>query len=63
MKQTQQKNPLPQQNPTKKQLLRMMIWRYRKMHLQEKTIGSETTYLGKVFYVTKDTARLEDGAA
>ena len=33
------------------------------MHLQEKTIGSETTYLGKVFYVTKDTARLEDGKA
>ena len=33
------------------------------MHLQEKTIGSETTYLRKVFYVTKDTARLEDGKA
>lgn len=31
------------------------------MHLQEKTIGSETTYQGKVFYVTKDTAQLEDG--
>ena len=30
------------------------------MHLQEKTIGSETTYQGKVFYVTKDTAQLED---
>ena len=33
------------------------------MHLQEKTIGSETTYQGKVFYVTKDTAQLEDGKA
>lgn len=64
MKQTQQKNPLPQQNPTKKQLLRMMIWRYRKSHLQEKNQSAvKTTYLGKVFYVTKDTARLEDGKA
>ena len=31
------------------------------MHLQEKTTGSEKTYQGKVFYVTRDTAELEDG--
>lgn len=31
------------------------------MHLQEETKASETTYQGKVFYVTKDTAQLEDG--
>lgn len=30
------------------------------MHLQEETQTSEKTYQGKVFYVTKDTARLED---
>ena len=32
------------------------------MHLEETTIASETTYEGKVFYVTKDTAKLEDGS-
>lgn len=31
------------------------------MHLQEKTTGSEKAYQGKVFYVTRDTAELEDG--
>lgn len=31
------------------------------MHLQEKTRASEKTYQGKVFYVTKDTAQLENG--
>lgn len=31
------------------------------MHLQEKTTGSQKTYQGKVFYVTRDTAELEDG--
>ncbi|WP_295214708.1 NUDIX hydrolase [Ruminococcus sp.] len=31
------------------------------MHLQEETKASEKTYQGKVFYVTKDTAQLEDG--
>ena len=31
------------------------------MHLQEKTTGSEKIYQGKVFYVTRDTAELEDG--
>lgn len=31
------------------------------MHLQEKTTGSEKTYQGKVFYVTRDTAELENG--
>lgn len=31
------------------------------MHLQEKTTGNEKTYQGKVFYVTRDTAELEDG--
>lgn len=30
------------------------------MHLQEETKASEKTYQGKVFYVTKDTAQLED---
>ncbi len=30
------------------------------MHLQEETKTSEKTYQGKVFYVTKDTAQLED---
>ncbi len=32
------------------------------MHLQEKTRNSETTYQGKIFHVTKDTAELEDGS-
>lgn len=31
------------------------------MHLIEETISSEVTYQGKVFYVTKDAAKLEDG--
>ncbi|MCC8112217.1 MAG: NUDIX hydrolase [Ruminococcus sp.] len=31
------------------------------MHLEEKTVASEKTYQGKIFYVTKDTAQLEDG--
>ena len=31
------------------------------MHLQEETKRSEKTYQGKVFYVTKDQAELEDG--
>lgn len=31
------------------------------MHLQEKTRTSETTYQGKIFYITKDTAELENG--
>ena len=35
-------------------------WRFH-MHLQEETKASEKTYQGKVFYVTKDTAQLEDG--
>lgn len=31
------------------------------MHLQEKTTASNRTYEGKIFYITKDTAELEDG--
>ena len=31
------------------------------MHLQEETKRSEKTYQGKVFYVTRDQAELEDG--
>ncbi len=31
------------------------------MHLQEKTITSETVHQGKIFYITRDTAELEDG--
>lgn len=33
------------------------------MHLQEKTTDSEKVYQGRVFYVTKDIAELEDGKA
>ena len=31
------------------------------MHLKEETLDSRKTYQGKIFYVTQDTARLEDG--
>ena len=31
------------------------------MHLEEKTLSSETVYKGKIFTVTKDTALLENG--
>ena len=31
------------------------------MHLKEETLDSQKTYQGKIFYVTQDTARLEDG--
>lgn len=31
------------------------------MHLQETTIASEKTYTGKIFYITKDRAVLENG--
>ena len=32
------------------------------MHLEEKTIASESVYKGKIFEVTKDKALLENGS-
>ena len=32
-----------------------------KMHLEEKTVNSESIYKGRIFEVTKDTALLENG--
>lgn len=31
------------------------------MHLEEKTVNSESIYKGRIFEVTKDTALLENG--
>ena len=31
------------------------------MHLQEKTVSSETVYKGKIFTITHDIAELENG--